>query len=96
MLIFFGEFGRRCFDIFTVSVFTDLSLYVIAVQTYIGEEEKQGIKRDRIIVGGFSQGGAVALYSAFTHPGSSLAGIVALSTWLPLYKTFPGVSCIIL
>lgn len=60
------------------------------LQTYIMEEEKQGIKRNRIVVGGFSQGGAVALYSAFTHPGSSLAGIIALSTWLPLYKTFPG------
>lgn len=60
------------------------------LQSYVAEEEKEGIKRDRIMVGGFSQGGAVALYSAFTHSGPSFAGIIALSTWLPLYKTFPG------
>jgi lysophospholipase-2 len=60
------------------------------LQSLIAEEEKKGIDRSRIIVGGFSQGGAVALYSSFTTPQKSLAGIVALSTWLPLYKTFPA------
>lgn len=61
------------------------------LQSYIAEEEKQGIKRDRILIGGFSQGGAVSLYSAFSFAKAPLAGIVALSTWLPLFKTFPGV-----
>lgn len=60
------------------------------LQTFIDEEEKAGIKRERIMVGGFSQGGAVALYSAFAYPQAPLAGIVSLSTWLPLYKTLPG------
>ena len=41
--------------------------------------------------GEFSQGGAVALYSALTHP-QPVGGVVALSTWLPLAKSFPAVS----
>ena len=53
---------------------------------YIQEEIKLGIKPERIIVGGFSQGGAVALYTALTRE-PNYAGIVALSTWLPLHKT---------
>jgi len=61
------------------------------VQSLIADEEKKGIDRSRIVVGGFSQGGAVALYSAFTVPQKPVAGIVTLSTWLPLHKTFPAV-----
>lgn len=39
-------------------------------------------------MGGFSQGGALALYSALTYP-QKIAGVAALSCWLPLHKTFP-------
>lgn len=60
------------------------------LQTYIAEEEKLGIDRSRIVIGGFSQGGAVALYSALAKSQKSLAGVVALSTWLPLHQTFPA------
>ncbi|KAL5017451.1 hypothetical protein ScPMuIL_007040 [Solemya velum] len=56
----------------------------------IAEEEKSGIPSNRIMVGGFSQGGAVALYTAFTL-GKPLAGVVALSSWMPLYREFPKV-----
>ncbi|CAH1773993.1 unnamed protein product [Owenia fusiformis] len=60
-----------------------------SLQDIISEEEtKNNIKSDRIIVGGFSQGGAVALYSALTTD-KPLAGILGLSTWLPLHKSFP-------
>ena len=38
-----------------------------------GEEEK-GISPSKIIVGGFSQGGAVALYSGLTYP-KTLGGL---------------------
>lgn len=43
-----------------------------------------GIPAQRIVIGGFSQGGAVALYAGL---GCSrrLGGILALSTYLPLY-----------
>lgn len=62
------------------------------MQSHIAAEEALGIPRDRIMVGGFSQGGAVALYSAFTREKQPLAGILGLSTWIPLHKTFPAVS----
>ncbi|XP_064604525.1 acyl-protein thioesterase 1-like [Liolophura sinensis] len=55
---------------------------------WIEEEEKQGIPSNRIMVGGFSQGGAVALYTALTLQ-KPLGGVVALSTWMPLSKTVP-------
>ena len=61
------------------------------MQQLIAQEEKLGIPRERIIVGGFSQGGAVALYSAFALAQSPLAGIIVLSTWLPLHYKFPDV-----
>jgi len=66
----------------------------VAVQSYIDEERKCGIDRSRIVVGGISQGGAVTLYSTFAIEQQPLAGVVVLSTWLPLYKSFPAVSCI--
>lgn len=61
----------------------------IEVQNLIENEIKSGIPADRIVLGGFSQGGALALYSALTFP-HKLAGVVALSCWLPLRKNFPA------
>lgn len=49
---------------------------------------KAGIPARRIVLGGFSQGGAVALYTALTSK-LQLAGILALSTWLPISKSIP-------
>nr|KAF6382787.1 lysophospholipase 2 [Pipistrellus kuhlii] len=49
---------------------------------------KNGIPANRIVLGGFSQGGALSLYTALTCP-HPLAGIVALSCWLPLHRAFP-------
>jgi predicted esterase len=43
----------------------------------------------RIVLGGFSQGGALALYSGLTGK-YKLAGIIGLSCWLPLHKSFPA------
>lgn len=53
----------------------------------IEEEISRGIPSDRIVIAGFSQGGAMALYTSlqFTKP---LAGVIALSTYLPLSKQF--------
>ncbi|KAJ8924544.1 hypothetical protein NQ315_000692 [Exocentrus adspersus] len=58
------------------------------IHTLIENEVSAGISPERILVGGFSQGGALALYSALTYP-QKLAGVVALSAWLPLGKSFP-------
>lgn len=43
-----------------------------------------------MITGGFSQGGALSMYTALTLE-KQLAGLLCLSTWLPLHKTFPKV-----
>ena len=45
---------------------------------------KAGISANRIIIGGFSQGGSVALYNALTH-NHPYAGVVALRSWLLLH-----------
>ncbi|XP_043264108.1 acyl-protein thioesterase 2 [Colletes gigas] len=59
------------------------------VHTLIAEEVAAGIPTKRIVLGGFSQGGALAIYSALTFP-EPLAGVIALSCWLPLYQKFPA------
>lgn len=59
------------------------------VHGMINNEIRSGIPASRIIVGGFSQGGALALYAALTYP-EQLAGVIGLSCWVPLHKTFPA------
>ena len=46
-------------------------------------QEADGIRSDRIIVAGFSQGGAIALHCGCRYQ-KPLAGIMALSTYMPL------------
>lgn len=58
------------------------------VHGMINNEIRSGIPASRIIVGGFSQGGALALYAALTYP-EQLAGVIGLSCWVPLHKSFP-------
>ena len=53
------------------------------IRDLIGREEELGIPSDRIFVAGFSQGGAVAYTTGLTHP-KPLAGVIALSTYLPV------------
>lgn len=54
-----------------------------AVQALVDGEIERGIASDRIVLAGFSQGGAIALYAALRAP-QSLAGVIGLSTYLPL------------
>ncbi|XP_030075076.1 acyl-protein thioesterase 2 isoform X1 [Microcaecilia unicolor] len=58
------------------------------IKAVIEHEVKNGIPANRIILGGFSQGGALSMYTALTCQ-HKLAGILALSCWLPLHRTFP-------
>jgi phospholipase/carboxylesterase len=53
------------------------------VEGYIEAERALGIGSARILLAGFSQGGALALHTGLRHR-ESLAGILALSTYLPL------------
>jgi phospholipase/carboxylesterase len=46
----------------------------------------QGLPAGKVVLAGFSQGGAIVLQSALRHP-ERLAGVIALSTYLPLAGT---------
>ncbi len=53
------------------------------VQALLAREVGRGVPPARIVLAGFSQGGAIALFTALRHP-ERLAGVLALSTYLPL------------
>jgi len=53
----------------------------------IQREQERGIDASRIVVAGFSQGGAIALHSALRSQ-QKLAGLMALSTYMPLASAF--------
>lgn len=57
------------------------------VEKLIQNELERGIHAHRIVLAGFSQGGAIALYTAFRYQ-QKLAGVLALSTYLPLASSF--------
>jgi phospholipase/carboxylesterase len=53
------------------------------VYEYLAQIINQGIPSHRIILAGFSQGGAIALHAGLRY-AAPLAGIIALSSYLPL------------
>jgi phospholipase/carboxylesterase len=56
------------------------------LEALIEREHDRGIGYERIVVAGFSQGGAIALHTA-TRFGQPLAGLMALSTYVPLRES---------
>lgn len=56
------------------------------VEAFLANEKSRGIAAGRIVLAGFSQGGAIALHAGLRHT-EPLAGILALSTYLPLAET---------
>lgn len=56
------------------------------IDSLIENEINRGIACERIVLAGFSQGGAIALHTALRHP-KKLAAVLALSTYLPLQAT---------
>jgi phospholipase/carboxylesterase len=57
-----------------------------AITQLIAQENTRGIPSHRILLAGFSQGGAIVLHTALRHD-EPLAGLMALSTYLPLSGT---------
>jgi phospholipase/carboxylesterase len=57
-----------------------------SVSALVEREKQRGIPADRIVLAGFSQGGALALYTGLRQ-AERLAGVMALSTYLPLPTT---------
>lgn len=58
---------------------------VASVGALIAREVERGVPAARVLLAGFSQGGAIALAAGLRHAGR-LAGVVALSTYLPLHE----------
>ena len=58
----------------------------VQVEALVAREKARGITADRLVLAGFSQGGAMALHTGLRHP-ERLAGILALSCFLPLADT---------
>ncbi len=56
------------------------------IQAWIQQQIDSGIPAERILLAGFSQGGAIALHTGLRYP-QTLGGIIALSTYLPLADT---------
>jgi phospholipase/carboxylesterase len=56
------------------------------IDALIQRENARGVATDNIIIAGFSQGGAIALHTGLRYP-QRLAGILALSSYLPLVQT---------
>jgi len=52
------------------------------IEELIAEEKEKGLPAAKIVMAGFSQGGAIALQTALRYP-ERLAGVLALSTYLP-------------
>uniref|UniRef100_T1L506 palmitoyl-protein hydrolase n=1 Tax=Tetranychus urticae TaxID=32264 RepID=T1L506_TETUR len=67
------------------------SWFDLMTLTHNGPEDAEGIANkhnipaERILLGGFSQGGALSLHTGLRY-SKPLAGILAFSCWLPLHK----------
>ena len=62
---------------------------IAQVEALIAREQERGVPSERILLAGFSQGGAIALAAGLRHP-QKLAGIIALSTYLPMADALAG------
>jgi phospholipase/carboxylesterase len=60
-----------------------------AVARLVERELAAGIASEKIVLAGFSQGGAIALQTGLRYRGK-LAGVMALSTYLPLHESLPA------
>jgi phospholipase/carboxylesterase len=61
----------------------------VRLEELIAREKARGVVAGRIVLAGFSQGGAMALLTGLRHP-ERLAGIMVLSAYLPLARTLPA------
>ncbi|GLQ88420.1 alpha/beta hydrolase [Dyella flagellata] len=62
---------------------------ITQVEALIAREHERGVPSERILLAGFSQGGAIALAAGLRH-ARKLAGVIALSTYLPIAHTLAG------
>jgi phospholipase/carboxylesterase len=83
-----GYIMRAWYDLFGLEIDsrqdeTGICASQAAIEALIASEQQRGIAPGRIILAGFSQGGAIALHTALRQP-QRLGGVIALSSLLPL------------
>lgn len=64
----------------------DIRKTALNIEALIEREKQRGVPANKIIIAGFSQGGAIAMHVALRHK-EMLAGIMALSTYMVLPET---------
>lgn len=64
---------------------------IIAIEKIIQQEIDSGMPENRIIIGGFSMGGAIAIQTAL-ETRRKLAGVIIFSGWIPLFNRTAEVS----
>lgn len=64
---------------------TGIEASIRRIDTLIEREKTRGVPANHIALAGFSQGGVIALHAAARYP-EPLAGVIALSTYLPLHN----------
>lgn len=60
----------------------------VMVEQLIAQEKARGIRAEKIVLAGFSQGCAMTLQTGLRHP-EKLAGLLCLSGYLPLHAVVP-------
>jgi phospholipase/carboxylesterase len=59
------------------------------IEALMAREKERGVAANRLVLAGFSQGGAIALQTGLRHT-ERIAGIMALSTYLPIADKLPA------
>jgi phospholipase/carboxylesterase len=85
---------RAWYDIYAADLANRADVLGVAqsqgqVEALIAREKARGVAAKRIVLAGFSQGGAIALHTGLRHV-ERLAGIVALSTYLLMTDRLPA------
>jgi phospholipase/carboxylesterase len=78
-----GWYDIAGFDLAQRQDETGIRASIEQLEALIAREAERGVPAERVILAGFSQGGAIALAGGIRHQ-RQLAGIVALSTYLPI------------
>lgn len=87
-----GMLMRGWYDIYSLNMLdkedaAGIRRSQLLIEELINAETALGIPYDRIILAGFSQGGAMSLFTALRYP-QVLCGVISLSAYLPLIKSF--------
>ncbi|MDH5391865.1 MAG: alpha/beta hydrolase [Gammaproteobacteria bacterium] len=83
-----GWYDIRSSDIDRQEDFEGINDSTLALMQLIEAEIERGIASENIVIAGFSQGGAIALNTGLRYH-SKLAGIMALSSYLPSHDAYP-------